>query len=86
MAAPKLLPEVEKFLASGPLQGVVGGKDVAGSAGETMKTLDRRITGSTTVPDNPTEREKKTLAAEKKRGQAESIAPVVPRKEIDRSK
>jgi len=53
---------------------------------ETMKTLDRRITGSTSVPDNPTEREKKTLAAEKKRGQAESIAPVVPRKEIDRSK
>ena len=40
MAAPKLLPEVEKFLASGPLQGVVGGKDVAGSAGETMHTVD----------------------------------------------
>jgi glucose/arabinose dehydrogenase/lysophospholipase L1-like esterase len=53
---------------------------------ETMKTLDRRITGATTVPDNPTDREKKTVAAEKKRGQAESVAPVVPRKEIDRSK
>jgi len=41
-AAPSatLLPEVEKFLASAPLGGVVGGKDVAGSTGETMATLD----------------------------------------------
>jgi aldehyde dehydrogenase (NAD+) len=41
-AAPSatLLPEVEKFLASAPLGGVVGGKDVAGSTGETMVTLD----------------------------------------------
>jgi len=35
-----LLPEVEKFLATAPLKGVVGGKDVAGSTGETMATLD----------------------------------------------
>ena len=40
MAASKLLPEVEKFLSSAPLKGIVGGKDVAGSAGETMKTID----------------------------------------------
>jgi len=53
---------------------------------ETMKTVDRRLSGATSVPDNPTEREKKTVAAEKKRGQAESVAPVVPRREIDRSK
>jgi acyl-CoA reductase-like NAD-dependent aldehyde dehydrogenase len=40
-AAPaRLLPEVEKFLAQSPLKGVVGGKDVAGSAGETMATRD----------------------------------------------
>ena len=35
-----LLPEVEKFLASSPLKSVVGGKDVAGSAGETMESID----------------------------------------------
>jgi len=35
-----LLPEVEKFLASSPLNSVVGGKDVAGSAGETMESID----------------------------------------------
>jgi len=40
VAASPLLPEVEKFLASAPLKGVVGGKDVAGSSGETMATLD----------------------------------------------
>ena len=40
MAASKLLPAVEKFLSSAPLKGIVGGKDVAGSAGETMKTID----------------------------------------------
>ena len=40
MAVSKLLPEVEKFLSSAPLKGIVGGKDVAGSAGETMKTID----------------------------------------------
>jgi acyl-CoA reductase-like NAD-dependent aldehyde dehydrogenase len=38
--AARLLPEVEKFLASSPLKGVVGGKDVAGSTGETMATRD----------------------------------------------
>ena len=36
----KLLPEVEKFLASAPLKGIVGGKDVSGASGETMATLD----------------------------------------------
>jgi aldehyde dehydrogenase (NAD+) len=40
VAGPKLLPEVERFLGSAPLHGVVGGKDVAGSSGETMATLD----------------------------------------------
>ena len=42
VAAPAvaLLPEVEKFLATAPLKGVVGGKDVVGSTGETMATLD----------------------------------------------
>jgi acyl-CoA reductase-like NAD-dependent aldehyde dehydrogenase len=41
VAAPaRLLPEVEKFLAQSPLKGVVGGKDVAGSTGETMATRD----------------------------------------------
>ena len=35
-----LLPEVAKFLSAGPLKGVVGGKDVASSDGETMQTLD----------------------------------------------
>ncbi|MFM7248606.1 MAG: aldehyde dehydrogenase family protein [Planctomycetaceae bacterium] len=38
--AAKLLPEVEKFLASAPLKGIVGGKDVSGASGETMATLD----------------------------------------------
>ena len=46
---------------------------------ETMKTLERRVKGFTTIADNPTEREKKSLEAEKKRGQPESVAPVVPR-------
>jgi HEAT repeat protein len=53
---------------------------------ETIKTLERRIAGATSVPDNPTEREKRTAAAEKRRGQPESIAPVVPRSENDRAK
>jgi Aldehyde dehydrogenase family len=35
-----LLPEVKKFLATAPLKGVIGGKDVAGSDGKTMATLD----------------------------------------------
>jgi aldehyde dehydrogenase (NAD+) len=41
-AAPSvdLLPEVKKFLATTPLKGVVGGKDVASSTGQTMATLD----------------------------------------------
>ena len=38
--AARLLPEVERFLASAPLCGVVGGKDVTSSTGETMVTLD----------------------------------------------
>ena len=46
---------------------------------ETMKTLERRVKGFTTIADNPTEREKKSRDAEKKRGQPESVAPVVPR-------
>lgn len=53
---------------------------------ETMKTLERRIAGTTTVPDNPTDREKKSAEADKARGAAESIAPVVPRSEKARSK
>jgi len=40
ITAPSLLPEVEAFLAGGPLASVVGGKDVAGSTGRTMQTLD----------------------------------------------
>ena len=39
-SAPTLLPAVEKFLGSSPLASVVGGKDVVGSTGQTMKTLD----------------------------------------------
>ncbi len=39
-ASVELLPEVEKFLATAPLKGVVGGKDMASSTGETMATLD----------------------------------------------
>jgi aldehyde dehydrogenase (NAD+) len=42
-ASPKeatLLPEVRAFLATSPLKAVIGGKDVAGSTGETIKTLD----------------------------------------------
>ncbi|MFM8892654.1 MAG: aldehyde dehydrogenase family protein [Planctomycetia bacterium] len=35
-----LLPEVQRFLASAPLAGVVGGKDAVSSTGETMATLD----------------------------------------------
>jgi len=35
-----LLLEVQKFLAGSPLGAVVGGKDVAGSTGETIQTLD----------------------------------------------
>lgn len=35
-----LLPEVVEFLSAGPLQGVVGGKDIASSDGKTMPTLD----------------------------------------------
>jgi len=38
--ASDLLPEVAAFLSSGPLKGVVGGKDVASSSGATMSTLD----------------------------------------------
>jgi acyl-CoA reductase-like NAD-dependent aldehyde dehydrogenase len=41
IAAPSgLLPQVEKFLAGSPLASVIGGKDVAGSSGKTMHTLD----------------------------------------------
>ena len=40
ITGPSLLPEVETFLRMSPLKSVVGGKDVAGSAGETMQTLD----------------------------------------------
>lgn len=36
----KLHPDVVKFLSSGPLQGVVGGKDVTSSTGQTLKTLN----------------------------------------------
>ncbi|MFM8633674.1 MAG: aldehyde dehydrogenase family protein [Planctomycetia bacterium] len=36
----RLLPEVEAFFSGSPLCSVVGGKDVAGSSGKTMKTLD----------------------------------------------
>ena len=39
-ATTKLHPDVVKFLSSGTLQGVVGGKDVASSTGQTMKTLN----------------------------------------------
>jgi glucose/arabinose dehydrogenase len=53
---------------------------------ETVKTLERRLKGSTSIPDNPTDREKKSAEADKKRGEAESIAPVVPRPEKDRAK
>ena len=35
-----LLPEVESYLGSGPLAGVVGGKDVIGTSGETIPTRD----------------------------------------------
>jgi acyl-CoA reductase-like NAD-dependent aldehyde dehydrogenase len=38
--SPRLLPEVEKFLSISPLRGVIGGKDVAASGGETMPTRD----------------------------------------------
>ena len=38
--APRLSPEVEKFLSGAPLKSVVGGKDVAGSSGATMATRD----------------------------------------------
>jgi aldehyde dehydrogenase (NAD+) len=34
------LPEVREFLDSGPLKGVIGGRDVASSRGETLTTLD----------------------------------------------
>ena len=40
ITGPSLLPEVERFLGTSPLTSVVGGKDVAGSTGETMRTLD----------------------------------------------
>ena len=40
VAAPRLLPEVEAFLRESPLPGVVGGRDVTGSTGETMATRD----------------------------------------------
>ncbi|MDO7677575.1 MAG: aldehyde dehydrogenase family protein [Pirellulales bacterium] len=39
-ASIKLLPEVAAFLSTSPLKGVVGGKDVASSTGETMKSID----------------------------------------------
>lgn len=38
--APRLLPEVETFLAGAPLTGVIGGKDVAAADGATMPTRD----------------------------------------------
>ncbi|MGC3970635.1 MAG: HEAT repeat domain-containing protein [Pirellulales bacterium] len=53
---------------------------------ETMKTLDLRLAGATSVPDNPTDRERRSRSAEQRRGQPESVAPVVPRKEKDRAK
>lgn len=39
-AGVSLLPEVESYLGSGPLAGVVGGKDVTGTSGETIPTRD----------------------------------------------
>jgi len=39
-AGVSLLPEVESYLGSGPLSGVVGGKDVTGTSGETIPTRD----------------------------------------------
>jgi len=53
---------------------------------ETLKTLELRLDGATTVPDNPTDREKRSAAAEKRRGEPESVAPVVPRKGTGRAK
>jgi len=52
---------------------------------ETIKTLERRIAGTTFVPHVPTDRELRNAAADK-RGAPESIAPLVPRSEADRSK
>jgi aldehyde dehydrogenase (NAD+) len=40
IAAQRRLPEVEAFLSRGPLPSVIGGRDVSGSSGRTMKTLD----------------------------------------------
>ncbi|MGD0899065.1 MAG: aldehyde dehydrogenase, partial [Thermoguttaceae bacterium] len=37
---PHCLPEVGEFLDSGPLKGVIGGRDVESSHGETLTTLD----------------------------------------------
>ena len=39
-ASPALLPEVDRFLSESPLPGVIGGKDVVSSSGETMVTRD----------------------------------------------
>lgn len=44
---------------------------------ETMKTLERRVKGQTALPHTPTDREVKSAAADKKRGEPESVAPVV---------
>lgn len=51
---------------------------------ETMKTLDLRLAGKTSVPENPTDRERRSRDAEKRRGQPESVAPTVPRKTVPR--
>jgi len=39
-ATMSLLPEVEAFLGAGPLPGLVGGRDVTGSSGDTIPTRD----------------------------------------------
>jgi len=39
-ASTSLLPEVESYLSSGVIPGVVGGEDWAGTSGETFQTRD----------------------------------------------
>jgi hypothetical protein len=36
----RCLAEVREFLGSGPLKGVIGGRDVESARGETLTTLD----------------------------------------------
>ena len=53
-ASPKeatLLPEVRAFLATSPLKAVIGGKDVAGSTGETIKTILEDVCDNFVNPD-----------------------------------